>query len=125
MLRFGSKPSLECSSRGDRRFSAFYARVAKRGGRTIEALYQAAKILEDGRSGLSWREAKGRGCVNIAECRELYAKLWEEYFEENPKLLEYARTFNGFSVVFGEAGHACQAEEIWKLANRSNDSAKP
>jgi len=59
MIRYGSSPFLECSSRGDRRFSAFSARIRQRGNRSIEALYQAAKIFEDGSTGLSWRAAKG------------------------------------------------------------------
>ena len=124
MLKFGKAPYLECSSKGDRRFSAFHARIARRDGRSIEDLYQSAKTLPDGRTGLNWREAKGQPCVNIEECRELYAKLWQDYFEENPDLLEYAREFNGFSDIYGQAGHACQAEEIHKLAN-IRESARP
>jgi hypothetical protein len=42
MIRYGKAPFLECSSKGDRRFSAYFARVS---GETIEARYQAAKII--------------------------------------------------------------------------------
>jgi len=44
MTIYGRAPFLECSSRGDKRFSAFYARV---NGCSIEEQYQAAKIFRD------------------------------------------------------------------------------
>ncbi len=43
MLAHGSAPFLECSTRGDKRFSAFCARIKGRENRTIESIYQAAK----------------------------------------------------------------------------------
>jgi hypothetical protein len=43
MLRFGHPPYLECSSRGDKRFSAFYAKPSSGNGKSIEELYQASK----------------------------------------------------------------------------------
>ena len=52
MIKHGTAPFWECSSKGDKRFSAFYARVD---GRSIEEQYQAAKIFEDGSTGLTWR----------------------------------------------------------------------
>ena len=77
MLRFGKEPFLECSSRGDKRFSALYAKV---GGSSIEDQYQAFKVFEDGSTGLSREEAKGRKAVNQEEARALYSQLWDEYF---------------------------------------------
>lgn len=114
-LRFGEFPHLECSIRGDRRFSAFYAIIRGRGGKSIEEIYQAAKVFEDGSTGLGWREAKGRTPVNDAEVRELYAQLWREYLAENRHLYKILTEATGLSDVFGKAGRVCQAEELWKL----------
>lgn len=112
MIRHGDPPYLECSSRGDSRFSAFYAVVC---GRTIETQYQAAKIFEDGRTGLTWREAKGRQAVNMDECAELYEGLWRLYLVEHPELVEILKHASGVSDVFGQPGHVCQATTLWKL----------
>ena len=120
MLSFGEEPFLECSSRGDKRFSAFYARIPSEGNLTIEEIYQAAKYFEDGSTGLSWREAKGKKPTNPEYCRKLYSQLWDKYFEERPELIEVIKKYSGFSDIFGQEGHACQAEEIyriWKIAN--------
>lgn len=115
MIRHGRAPFLECSSRGDRRFSAFHARIRARGGRTIETIYQGAKVFEDGSTGLSWRAAKGRRAVNADQVRALYSRLWDEYIEENPELLVVLRAAPGVSDVFGQPGHACQATELWRI----------
>ena len=116
MLAYGKAPHIECSSRGDKRFSAFAARIRGRGGRTIEDLYQAAKIFEDGATGLNWRDAKGRRAVNAEQCATLYATLWDEYMAENPALLPILLAVSGVSDMFGQAGHCCQATELWRIA---------
>lgn len=118
MLRFGDEPYLECSSKGDKRFSAFHARLKGPElwkGKSIEELYQAQKIFEDGTTGLSWREAKGKKPVNVDECRKLYQVLWRRYFNENPELNAVIYEYNGFSDIYGQEGHACQAEEIYNI----------
>jgi hypothetical protein len=71
MLEFGEAPFLECSSKGDKRFSAFCAVV---NGKTIEQRYQAAKIFEDGSTGLTWREAKGKKAVNMAAASQDFSR---------------------------------------------------
>ena len=119
MLKFGEPPYLECSSRGDSRFSAFYARIRYRNSRSIEDLYQARKIfIENGVeiTGLSPKEAKGRKPINVEDCRSFYRQLWREYIQENPELLDVIRQYNGFSDIFGKADHACQAEEIYLIS---------
>jgi len=116
MLRFGDPPYLECSSKGDKRFSAFYARIKSRGNKSIEELYQAHKVFADGTTGLTWRQAKGRtDCVNMNECRVFYGLLWREYICENPELNFILNAASGLSDVFGQPGHACQAEELWRI----------
>jgi hypothetical protein len=117
MVRHGEAPFLECSSRGDRRFSAFYARIRSRENRSIEDIYQAAKVFEDGKTGLDWLSAKGKRAVNMDEVRALYSRLWDEYIGENPALLSVIRAASGLSDVFGQAGNACQATELWRIRN--------
>lgn len=117
MIRLGSTPYLECSSVGDRRFSAFHTRVKACGNRTIEDVYQAAKIFADGSTNLDWRIAKGKACVNQEEVRILYSDLWTCYIEENPHLLSVLKIATGLSDVYGQARHACKAEELWRIRN--------
>jgi hypothetical protein len=106
---------MECSTKGDRRFSAFCARIDRRGGKSIEEIYQAAKIFEDGSTGLTWKEAKGRTPINGDEVAKLYSQLWDEYIEENPHLLEMLKLTDGVSDMFGQRGHVCQATELWRI----------
>lgn len=114
MVKHGVAPFLECSSKGDKRFSAFYARIR---GRSIEEHYQAAKIFTDGSTGLTWREAKGRKAVNQEQCADLYGRLWTLYIEQNPELLTVLRNASGLSDMFGQPGHCCQATELWRIRN--------
>jgi hypothetical protein len=119
MVKHGKAPFLECSSKGDKRFSAFYARVKRYGGKSIEDMYQAAKIFADGSTGLTWRQAKGRKPVNIEDVRILYSHLWNVYIRENPELLKVLQEASGLSDIFGQAGHACQATELWRIKESS------
>ena len=112
MLRYGKAPFLECSSKGDKRFSAFYAYV---NGRSIEVQYQAAKIFEDGSTGLHWKKAKGRKAVNADECAILYENLWRQYISEHPELLEILKGSSGLSDIFAEKGSVNQAYVLWKI----------
>lgn len=119
MISHGSAPFLECSSRGDKRFSAFYARVKSRGGKSIEEIYQASKIFEGEQTGLDWRSAKGRSAINVDDCIKLYAILWDEFMAENPHLLPVIQQATGLSDRFGVKGHCCQATELWRIRNAS------
>lgn len=112
MFRIGQAPYLECSSKGDKRFSAFYAKVD---GVSIETLYQRYKKFDDGTTGLDWRAAKGRVPTNIEECRVYYAELWDRYISDNPDLQQVLIESSGLSDIFGQPGHACQAEELWRI----------
>lgn len=118
MIRHGEFPYLECSTVGDKRFSAFFARIKKRGNKSIEETYQAAKVFEDGKTGLTWREAKGKKAVNQEQVSDLYTLLWREYLEENPALLLVLKAATGLSDKFGQAGHCCQATVLWKLSHK-------
>lgn len=116
MTKHGIAPFLECSSKGDKRFSAFYAKV---NGKSIEEWYQAFKIFEDGKTGLSWREAKGKKAINQTEANLFYSQLWNTYIEQNPHLLVILTSASGLSDVFGKPGHCCQATELWRIRNLS------
>lgn len=120
MIRHGKPPYLECSGKGDVRFSAFFARIKSRGNRTIESIYQAAKILPDGRTGLHWYHAKGKAAINAEECAELYSRLWDEYINENPHLLDVLKAATGLSDMFGQQGRCCQATELWRIRSYQN-----
>ena len=117
MLRRGKAPFYECSTRGDRRFSAFVARPSTLGGRSIEEAYQAMKIFPDGSTGLSWREAKGKRAINMAECQAAYDEWWRDYLAENPNLLAILQAQTGLSDIFGQEGHTCQADTLWRIRN--------
>lgn len=112
MIKHGKPPYLECSSKGDKRFSAFYAKV---NGRSIEDQYQGFKVFADGSTNLSWKLAKGRCAINQDEANKLYERLWREYINENPELLEIILRANGLSDIFGQPGHMCQATILWKI----------
>ena len=118
MIRVGFEPFLECSSRGDKRFSAFYARIKSKGFKSIEELYQAKKVFADHSTGLSPKAAKGRKAINMPECMAYYSELWDLYFEENPELLEVIKNYNGFCDMFGRPGCQCQAKEIYRIKNK-------
>lgn len=112
MVKCGQEPFLECSMAGDSRFSAFGAKID---GKPIEFYYQAAKVFEDGSTGLSWREAKGRKPVNFDEVTRLYEDLWRLYMEQNPELYEVLAAQSGLQDKYGQVGHNCQATTLWKL----------
>lgn len=115
MVQHGVAPFLECSSKGDKRFSEFFARVQKREGRSIEDLYQASKRFANGSTNLSWRDAKGRKAINMNYCSRHYSRLWAEYVEENPELLTVLVNATGLSDIFGQPGHVCQATVLWDI----------
>jgi hypothetical protein len=115
MIRHGEPPFLECSSRGERRLSAFYARV---NGSSIEAAYQGAKVLRimgARRAGWPINVAKGKYPENAAEVRKLYSELWDKYINEHPDLLKMICEASGLSDMFGHPGTVCQATELWRI----------
>lgn len=114
VVRVGQAPYLECSSRGDSRFSAFNAHVF---GKSIESHYQGAKVFADGETGLSWRHAKGRRPINAEEVALLYKELWRHYLSENAHLYDVLAQATGLSDLFGKAGRQCQAMTLWELRN--------
>ena len=120
-----NKKVLECSSKGDRRFSAMYAKVEVFGVTdSIENHYQRSK-----------RDAKGSPVrkgqpVNhfvlnnrkfpAAMLTGFYRLLWIKYPGKNPELVEYARQFDEFTDIFrGKNTVNCQTDVIRDyIANR-------
>ena len=127
MLTVGRAPFLECSTKGDTRFSPFYAKVK---GVSIEDAYHAKKILrspipvlfgEDKRTGLGWREAKelqrgGWVLTNPKSCAKLYSRMWDDYMRENRDLLKVLKRASGLSDMFGQpTSIVCQVIELWRI----------
>lgn len=111
---------LECSSRGDRRFSALFAKISIKGKeKSIEEIYQDSKRTEGGK-----KAGKGKPFDYIIcpftgdkmpaeEASNLYKGLWITYFTRNPDLVEYAKGFDEFHDMFrGKDTVNCQADVI-------------
>jgi hypothetical protein len=89
----------ECSSQGDSRFSALYAKLAD--GRTIEEAYQldvkGYRAITD-----RWMDGKGKPPLNGKTPDELwtaYLGLWRQWALENPGLLEELRQASAGRVL--------------------------
>lgn len=114
---------LRCDSRGDRRFSAWYASLH---GQSIEERYQGAK-----------RDAEGRGYATPKGMRpsffflggalfkaehvqyEYYLLLWHAYLKQHHALLLYANTFTGFQDIFdGHRGRVYRPSKLYPQADR-------
>lgn len=115
MIKHGHPPYLEASSAGDKRFSAFFARIKNRGFKSIEEIYQSSKIFEDGKPVINWRQAKGHKAVNQIEVSILYQKLWNEYIQENPHLILVLLETPGISDKFATPGSNNQATALWNI----------
>lgn len=121
MIKHGVSPFHECSSKGDKRFSAFYARIRSKDNYSIETLYQSFKVFDDGHggliTGLSIFYAKGRKALNQELASKYYHELWETYITENPELLKVLKEASGLSDMFGQPGSCCQATSLWLIKN--------
>lgn len=108
--------TLECSSKGDKRFSAFYARLED--GRTIEQHYQCdLKGYDPG--GTNWRLGKGKPPLTSWPYEthfSLYTALWRRYLAMHPELLnflcEQAKTGYVFTDAFSSPGRMDQAKSL-------------
>lgn len=105
VTRSGKKPLkvLECSSKGDRRFSYFYAQVTIFGKTdSIENHYQLVKRFGDSIP-QTWQDTKGKKPSHI----EIHGKrfgiewltpwfklLWLKYLDAHPELVGFAKEFD-------------------------------
>ena len=117
MIKHGQEPYLECSTKGDRRFSAFWASPKSLKGRSIEQAYQAMKIHPDGTSGHGWTYVKGKRAVNMGECQTAYKQWWKEWVEDQ-ELMPVLLAASGLSDMFGRRGTVCQATVLWEMRER-------
>ncbi len=115
MNKFGTPPYLEGSSRGDSRFSAFYAQIKSRDNQDINRIYQAAKVFKDGKPSTPGRLREGITHINKKEILNIYRGLWMLYFQENPELIEVLTNATGISDIYPVDGGVCQSEVLWSI----------
>jgi len=116
---------LECSTKGDKRFSALHAKVSVSNKiDTIENWYQLSKSFNDVRP-KDYKEAKylqhrGHEVTSIfiggkelppVFLTQWYTILWLGYLDSNPDLVAYASTFDDFTDSF------CTPDTINNQAN--------
>lgn len=116
------KKLLECSSRGDRRFCPFYARISINGVTdSIEHFFQKAKRRRDGRpSAKSGDKCDHFICpytlqkFGAEELPFFYMGLWLAYFRKNPQLRDIASKYDGISDMFKDKNMTpnCQPSEV-------------
>ncbi len=112
-----SNTGYECSSKGDKRFSAFYAKLDD--GRSIEEHYQCdVKGYDVG--GTNWRLGKGRKPIRNVDLWEEYKKLWVKYFELNPSLITVLKALN--KTVFTDMFATTPINQARAIAEILNDS---
>lgn len=114
----GGLKTYECSSDGDKRFSAFYARLED--GRSIEEHYQCdVKGYDPG--GTNWKKGKGRPALNPAvDLPTEYRWLWLKYFRLHPALAEEIKKISETYVLVDKfsRGPVDQASAImWLIRN--------
>lgn len=119
---------LECSSKGDKRFSAFYANIEMFGRCTnIERHYQSCKRFNDS----TITKAKGRTPDYIVlggkelDCKYLtpyYKLLWCKYLDENPELVEYASQYDDYNDIFKGKSINCQADVIRQYIKQGRET---
>lgn len=109
--------NLECSSKGDKRFSAFYAKVTVNGKlNSIENHYQNCKLTNDLVSCMKGQKVdliyiNGKK-LNPKFLTPFYKLLWVKYLDQNPDLVAYAKQFDTFSDMFRGKSINCQADVI-------------
>ena len=120
---------LQCHSKGDKRFSAFYAKIKIQGKMiTIEEFYQNAKRLYDG-------SIAGKGkpfdylyifdkVIPKEYCSQFFLLLWIQYFIENKNLYEYACTFDDYLDIFKGKSINNQEDAIRKICKNGISHAR-
>ena len=119
---------LECSSRGDKRLSAFYARISFYGKiDSIENIYQSVK-----RDSNNNKPGKGRKVdhieiqghkLDVKYLTPLYKMLWVKYLDINPDLVEYAKQYDDYNDMFkGRYTVNCQADVIRQYIKQGRNS---
>ena len=107
--------TLECSSKGDKRFCSFYAFVDFDGKyKSIEAHLQDCKRNENGTPC-----KKGEWATHLIICGQklptsdltaFYRFLWYTYLRSNPDLVDYASEFKAFNNMYRGNSKNCPSE---------------
>lgn len=119
VFSFARYGGYECSSRGDRRFSALFARMPD--GRTIEMHYQCdVKGYQPG--GTNWRLGKGKPPLDPSvDLYAAYKALWLEWAEnhkpEMRELYEAAKKTGGVLSDMFASGPISQARALADILN--------
>jgi hypothetical protein len=131
---------LECSSIGDKRFSALYAKVkAFNKVDTIENHYQLAKVFDGHYQGSHWSDIKGKKSkvkemtltgirlngidYNLKFLSQWYSLLWLRFLDKRPEHVKFLSQFDDFSDVFkGKGTENCQADVIRKYIKQGRES---
>lgn len=112
---------LECSSKGDKRFSALYAKVKVFGVYdSIENHYQNCKrdinnqVVGKGKKVYKMVIEKTKETIELPPSflTAYYKLLWCAYLDANPNLVEYASRFNDYHDTFKGKAINCQADVI-------------
>lgn len=121
---------LECSSKGDKRFSAFYAKVSVFGKiDSIESHYQSVKYkFDDKKYAKPCRKGErvdyliinGKG-LHARFLTPYYKLLWVKYLDNNPELVEYAKQFDSFNDMFKGRAINCQADVIREYVKQGRE----
>lgn len=132
--------TLECSSAGDQRFSAFYARVHipfnkvhkhAKNTKSIEEWYQLAKRFGQ-KKPFQVSDAKGKVPTHLVingkrypahYLTQWYKLLWLKYLDDNPDLVKFASQFDKFTDKFrGRRTSNCQADVIQQYVQKGRQS---
>ena len=122
--------NLECSSAGDKRFSALYAEVEVNGVLdTIERHYQSVKRKGEPCNPKPCRKGERVEFIIISNkilppkfLTPFYKLLWVKYLDAHPELVEYAKEFDTFSDKFKGKSINCQADVITQYIKEGRKS---
>lgn len=115
--------NLECSSKGDRRFSALYARVKLFNVvDSIENFYQQSKRDVNGNIAGKGKKAEylqiRKIRLPIKYATLWYKYLWYLYFVENPMLIHEIKKYDTFTDMFKGKSINCQADVIAQIKEK-------
>lgn len=119
---------LECSTHGDKRFSALYARVSVYGVYdTIENHYQKCKKDASGNPVEKGKQPNhivvNNKKLDIKYLTPYYKSLWVKYLDQNKDLVEFLKNFDDFNDKFkGKNTVNCQADVIRQYIKNGRES---
>lgn len=122
---------LECSSKGNKDFSAFYAKVPVFGRvDSIENHYQLCKRFGS-EIPKTWRDAKGKKPthiniggidLDIKFLSQYYKLLWCKYLDARKDLVAVASQYDDYSDMFKGQSINCQADVVKQYIKEGRDS---